>query len=169
MRAELEAEGAVFGGAVTPEFIARVYQYHRSSAREEMTTDAIELARHGVHLVPSDLVPDDQLAERLWEVIHALARLRIYLEFTDHLDDRSLYRALVEDVLKRPRPLEPEDAESSTHIQMTGEGDEGYDLYLKHYANEAERAELAAMGFCVPMMRALVADRDRLLPRAWST
>ena len=40
----------------------------------------------------------------LWELIHALALIRVYLRGTDHLDDRALLDLLYERVIEEPVP-----------------------------------------------------------------
>ena len=49
------------------------------------------LVESGISLPPSSRLSDTELNAKLWEVIKALALMGIYLEHTDHLNDRELY------------------------------------------------------------------------------
>jgi len=75
-----------------------------------LTTNLEQLRNLGVHVPAADDLDDAQLGERLWAVIHGLARLQIYLLDTEHLDDRALYERLEQQVLReevREVPPEP--------------------------------------------------------------
>jgi hypothetical protein len=58
------------------------------------------LIQSGVTLPPPEEVDDAQLTVRLWEAIHGMASLGMYLNSTDHLSDRELYVRLWTDVLR---------------------------------------------------------------------
>ena len=75
----------------------------------EHAADAVAKAL-GIEVPPAEELDGAGLSDRLWAVIHGLARLQIYLLDTEHLDDRSLYRQLEEQVLReevREVPPEP--------------------------------------------------------------
>jgi hypothetical protein len=85
---------------------------------------------------PSTLT-DEELHDVLWQTIHKLYEQGIVLEFTDHLDDRKLYRIIFRDILPSlekkidapPRFLHWDCANAT--------GNEG--IWLKYYASDEER------------------------------
>ena len=124
------------------------------------------LEQRGVCL-PDDLQLDDaSLHDRLWMVIHAMAGLGMFVESTDHLSDRELYRHLVKVVLPEPSFLEPDDASFGTHVDIIGGfSEEDVRVYLTYYADEGERDSFREnfVG-AFPKARTRPYDRDRLLP-----
>jgi hypothetical protein len=55
------------------------------------TTYFQQLIDAGIQLPDPDSVSDTDLRTKLWEVIAGLEKLRVFLEHTNHLDDRGLY------------------------------------------------------------------------------
>jgi len=79
---------------------------------------------------------------KLWEVIHHLVSLRVFLSETDHLSDRELYTLLWNDILHEETKNVEMDQDSACHIQLlSGGGDEDNQLYLKYYADEEWREQ----------------------------
>ena len=104
------------------------------------TTHFQELEMGGVSLPAPDSLNDQELTAKLWEVIHKLALLRVFLEQTDHLSDREFYRSLWTDSLREETKMLPPAANSAWHIQMLGGCSEDDNwLYLKYYADDAFR------------------------------
>ena len=101
-------------------------------------TDLIkELQAIGVELPEPDVLDDVALHKSLWRLIEGLARLRVFLEQTDHLSDRELYTQLLRELLPEEMPALDVDKSSAWHINVLG-----YDkpeLYLKYYADEKTR------------------------------
>jgi hypothetical protein len=100
------------------------------------------LAERGLAMPPDAELNDEELHERLWQVIRGAAEFGLYLESTDHLSDRELYRYLRDDALLVPTFLMPDDPYSATHVSpIGGFGDDDIVIYLRYYADEATRAE----------------------------
>jgi hypothetical protein len=98
---------------------------------------AKELKAIGVELPEGDDLDDVALLKALWSIIEGLARLRVFLDQTDHLSDRELYTQLVRELLAEEMPALDGDESSAWHIDVLG-----YDtpeLYLKYYADEKTR------------------------------
>lgn len=100
------------------------------------------LEERGVAMPPDPELSDEELHERLWQVIRGVADFGVYLESTDHLSDRELYRYLRDDALVTPTFLMPDDPYSATHFSpIGGFGDDDIAIYLRYYADDATRAE----------------------------
>ena len=133
-----------------------------------LTTNFQQLEEAGVSLPVPDSLNDEELTAKLWEVIHKLALLRVFIEQTDHLSDRELYTHLWTDSLREETPMVPPNANSAWHIQMLGGcSEEDNRLYLKYYADEASRQQWHKdfPDDPLPAHEDLPYDRDRLLPK----
>ena len=125
------------------------------------------LTRSGQSLPAPEELDDQQLTEKLWEVINGLAELGVCLEFTDHLNDRELYTRLWTKMLRDPIELDPEHPTGTWHFDFTGdETDDGIDTWLKYYADEDTRRSWARDYPDDPLPEAATPpyDRDRHLP-----
>jgi len=132
------------------------------------TTHFHQLESAGVSLPPPDSLNDQELTEKLWEVIHALALLRVFIEQTDHLSDRELYGTLWIDCLREESKDLPPSANSACHIPILGAcSEEDILLDLKYYADEDERRQWQEdfPDYSLPEHEDPPYDRDRLLPR----
>ena len=112
---------------------------------------------------------DTELTAKLWEVIKALALLRVYLSHTDHLSDRELYTNLWNESLREELVLQPTDASFACHIDLISSGsEEDNNINLKYYADEDERTRWAQEwpGEPLPNHERLPFDRDQHLPQA---
>jgi hypothetical protein len=132
------------------------------------TTNFQQLEEAGMALPPPDSLSDEELTKKLWEVIHGLALLRVFLEETDHLSDRELYTQLWTEYLHEETKAFPMTADTMCHLQMLGSGsEEDNELYLKYYADEDFRS-LWQRDFPedpIPPHQDPPYDRDRLLPK----
>ena len=127
-----------------------------------------QLEMAGVSLPPPDSLNDQELTAKLWEVIHKLALLRVFVEQTDHLSDRELYTHLWTDSLREETKMLPPTPNSAWHIQMLGGcSEEDNRLYLRYYADDASRQHWHEdfPDDLVPTHEELPYDRDRLLPK----
>jgi hypothetical protein len=126
------------------------------------------LRETGVHVPRPDELDDAALPGKLHEVIGALARLRVYLRSTDHLNDRELYRYLWEDMLPQPTLIDDNPGSAWQFDVIGGWSEDGVVIYLRYYADADERARRAAdfPDMMIPEREKPPFDRDRHLPRA---
>ncbi len=129
------------------------------------------LAGDGFHAAPEEGLSDAEVTSELWQLITALAARRAYLEWTDHLSDRELYRLLVKRVLDEETEDLPPDAEWNCRLcihEYGGPGKEdGTEVFLRYYADEETRAEWAEdFPGELPPQCELPYDRDRHLPKS---
>lgn len=127
-----------------------------------------QLVQRGVQMPAPQELDDAQLSQKLWEVIHQLAEIDVYLSSTDHLGDRELYSLLWEDLLREVTPDLPPGSGWRCRLDILG-GCSEQDIYLHHmyYADEDERdrwrkdfPEDAMPDHVDPPY-----DRDRTLPK----
>ena len=129
------------------------------------TTLTRELEAFGVPLPAPDALDDAQLKAALWIVIDALSGLHVYLEETDHLSDRELYRLLIDELL--PEEMDAL-GDGNWHMPILGGCSEAdLQLYMKYYADAQERARWKSdvPDFQMPVKEELPYDRDRHLPK----
>jgi hypothetical protein len=132
------------------------------------TTQFHQLEGAGVSLPPPGSLNDQELSVKLWEVIHKLALLRVFIEQTDHLNDRELYSHLWTDSLREETKVLPPTANSAWHIQMLGGcSEEDNLLYLKYYADDDWRRQWHEdfPDDPIPAHEDPPYDRDRLMPK----
>ncbi len=147
-------------------------QFRESVAAYEqapLTTHFQQLEEAGVELPAPESLDDRRLKAKLWEVFEALARPRVFLSQTDHLDDRALYTLFWHDLLRESVKDLPLDDSSAWHIDLTGSGsEEDTYLYLRYYADDATRRQWASdfPDDKMPEHEDPPFDRDRNLPQA---
>jgi hypothetical protein len=129
------------------------------------TTNYQQLLDAGVALPNPDDLPDAEVSATLWQVIHGLARLRVFLNWTDHLSDKELYSVLWHNVLREEVRVLPADAPGADHVDLPGADPENR-LYLKYYAGDKERAWWLEdfPDYDMPAHEDPPYDRDRRLP-----
>ena len=170
LKREVLALGAIdirMSGDLPPEqqnqFLERILAFEKGAT----TTLLAELRRIGIEVPLPAVLSDDALTDKLWEIINGLARLRVFLEHTDHLSDRSLYELLHDRLLPEEMDELGTDDERAWHIDILGGGSlEDIALYLKHYADEGFRRSWLAdwPDDDMPAHEDPPHDRDRLLP-----
>jgi hypothetical protein len=130
------------------------------------TTNFEQLLTRGVELPEPDSIPDHQINAKLWEVINALAAIRVFLECTDHLSDRELYSILWHRAL-RHEVAAIDEIGFNAHLDLCLAGDDDWSqVHLRYYADEEERARWKQdfPDDVIPPHEEPPFDRDRLMP-----
>ena len=139
------------------------------AAPDTMRLSLLErLQMRGLQLPAPDELTEVALSARLWEMVDHLAQLRTYLLHTDHLSDRALYTEMFEEHLPEPLFLEGFVFGGRLLIDMLGAwDDQDCLLYLKHYADDKDRAAWRESfpGESMPVPEPSPYDRDRWLPK----
>jgi len=169
-RAEELAGGKMATGEMEdtpPEVEEGFWQYVVNYEKAPWTTNFKQLEDAGVELPAPETLDDEQLTKKLWEVIRALALLRVFLEDTDHLSDRELYTELWTDMLREEVKAIPPDPDGAWHLSpLGGCSEEDIQLQMKYYADEEWRQQWQkdSPDFVMPDHEDPPYDRDRLLP-----
>ncbi len=135
---------------------------------EGWTTPHEELARAGVILPSPAELEEEDVAARLWELLHALACRGFFLLHTNHLTDRELYALLWNDSLWNPAVLPGRSAiRGWFHDCLGGGSDEAHVNWLRYYASDDARADQARMfpGDTLPPRMECPSQRDHRLPK----
>ena len=122
----------------------------------------------GIEMVRPSELNDTSLVAKLREVLCALAKIRCFVENTDHLSNRELYTWLWSDGLREETP-DLSQLGGAWHVSPIGGGtDEDVAIFLKYYASEKERRRWKAdfPNDPLPPHSGLPHHRDRSLPRA---
>lgn len=112
----------------------------------------------------------DAVHAALWQLIHALAQLSVYLHDTDHVSDHELYELLCRIILPERRILMPPGSGWNCHFNITEyptpEYSEPYDAYLAYYADDDERQRWCDdfSDYVLPPKRTPGFNRDQSLP-----
>lgn len=151
--------------ALSPEQREQFWERVVDAENEATTTLFQELLNAGVELPDPDVLDDRRLSSTLWKVIFAMAGMRVFLHWTDHLNDRELYFQLWHEILPEETTILPDDLLSEWHIDVPGSHESG--IYLKYYADEKARRAWREdfPEDDVPAHENPPHDRDRLLPQ----
>jgi len=147
------------------EFLRNIIEYETAP----WTTHQQQLQDAGIELPSPEDLDDEQLKAKLWEVIEALGKLRVFLQCTNHLSDRELYAELWGDLLREEVKAVPYDEYSAYHIDLIGSGsEENIHLWMKYYADEETRRQWIEEWPDDEMPDHVdpPCDRDSLLPNA---
>lgn len=150
---------------IAEQFWATVLAYESA----EETTHYRQISAMGIDLSAPDELSDAALTQKLWEVIHALARINVFMSQTNHWSDRELYEQLWHDTLHEITMDFPPGSGWNCHIDFLSSGsDEDNELYLKYYADDDWRAQWAAdfPDETIPAHVDPPHDRDRHLPKS---
>ena len=127
------------------------------------------LARDGFCIQDPEWNDGDAVHQKLWQLIHKLADLHIYLNNTDHLSDRELFTHLKDEFLTDPFvDGHLPGANSFLHIDLIGHGSEkDLTYFLKYYADEDERREISEEypDLVLPEPAKHPHNRDKSLPQ----
>lgn len=159
-----EVREEVKGSALEESF----WDYIKAFENGPTGTHMNQLREAGIDMPASDLLDDEALSKKLWQVINGLAELRVFLDQTDHLDDRALYNVLRNDLLVQETVLLPVHPDSATHLDILGGwSDADNYIYYKYYAADADRNDWASEcpEYDMPEHVDLPFDRD--LPKAY--
>jgi hypothetical protein len=147
--------------------IAEIERLDRFFDGEEEGEHPIDVLRNNGVSIPDERDLDDgSLHARLWEVINAMAAVGMFVESTNHLSDRELYRYLVTDALREETILPTPGSGGGWHISPIGGGsDEDNEIYLRYHADDETRERWHRdFGETLPAKEKPPFDRDRLLP-----
>ncbi len=124
------------------------------------------LRERGIEIPDEATLDDEAIHEKLWEVVRAMAEIGLFLEDTDHLSDRELYRFLVADALIQEECLPLNPASGGWHISPIGGcSEEDNEIYLRYYAEDSIRKDWGEdFGEPIPEKETRPFDRDRMLP-----
>lgn len=151
-----------------PEVAEQFWEHVVAYEEAPWTTLFKQLEDAGTHLPAAETLNDQQLADKLWELIRRLAFMRVFLSQTDHLSDRQLYTLLWSDILREETKAVPLDEASACHIDLLGSGcEEDTHLHLKYYADEDFRSFWRGEypNDPMPEHEDPPYDRDRYLPQ----
>jgi len=136
--------------------------------QEPNGTRFAQLVDAGVELPAPDSLDDVMVHRKLWEVIGKLGEFGVYLDHTNHLNDRELYAILWDDLLRQEDVILPPDPRSACYLDILGRcSEEDITLTHKYYSDEAER-EMWREEFPndpMPDHEDPPHDRDRHLPK----
>jgi hypothetical protein len=147
------------------EFLQNIVAYESAP----WTTHYQQLEEADVEMSDPATMDDEKLTSKLWEVIEALARMRAFLNSTNHLSDRELYTRLSSEVLREETKAMVLDEYSAWRIDLIGSGsEEDIHLWMKYYADEETRRQWKNdfPDYEMPEHEDPPYDRDRHLPNA---
>jgi len=132
----------------------------------EDTTWRRKLQEAGYEMPPPDSLTDEALSRELGEVIQQMAKLRAFLERTDHLSDRELYEKLYVQI-DEPEANVPISDATAIHFDMISIGDEeDTQSWLRYFADEFTREQWQSdYGGELPPKEDPPYDRDKHLPK----
>jgi hypothetical protein len=145
-------------------FLEQVYAIEA----EPTVTYAHQLIARGIELPNPDILEDDVLSLKLWEVIDGLAGLRVFLENTSHLNDCELYQKLWSDSLNEFTWDMSHCTNGAMHLDLLGSGsEEDTRTWLQYYADHQQRMEWNDQfpNESLPSRKEPVCDRDHELPQ----
>lgn len=164
-----EADEPIVKPFIDEEEDSRIYfRYLDALTTGPFVSHLVELERKGIIMQPAEMLSDDELTEKLWEVIEGLEECQVFLSNTDHLSERELYEHLRTESLIEEHPDLPMGASACIHLDILGAcSEEDMYNYNKYYADEDERQRVMKEYPDEPMPEHVDPpyDRDQHLPR----
>ena len=112
-----------------------------------------------------DLDGSEATKRALWDLLRALASIRVFVFGTDHLSDADLYRLLMAEALPDLTMVPPKGEGWNCRIDAcefgTADDPEGTNIWLRYYADDLTRDEWDGP---LPAKEEPPYDRDRFLP-----
>lgn len=127
-----------------------------------------QLMELGVELPPPEELNDEQVHDKLSEMIHALAGIDVYFCSTDHLSDRELYDHLWSETLHQ-RVADVSIPGMVHTIDLAGSGsEEDTEVWMQYYADDEtrDRWQKDFPDYVMPPREKPPYDRDQHLPKA---
>ena len=159
-------ESKILSGEQREHFWGHVVEFETAPS----TTNFRQLTDAGVEVPEPEAMDDKALAVKLWEVIGALARIRVFISQTNHLSDRQLYAHLYAHVFREEVEVVADEPGGAWHVDVLGGwSEEDTQLFLKYYASVDWRQDWAARfpDIVMPSHEDPPYDRDRHLPEAY--
>ncbi len=135
------------------------------------TTHFDQLRHRGISLPAPATLSDEQLRNKLEEVVRTLAEMNVFICSTNHLNDRQLYDRLWSDVLHE-WTMDAEMPDMTCYLDLVGSGsDKDIADWLRYYADAEDRARWQRDFPChaLPTRAKPAFNRDRSLPRPRET
>jgi hypothetical protein len=149
--------------SIAEQFWENVVNYEKAPR----ITILAKLERAGVEAPDPEGLSDEAVSLHLWRVIDGLARLRVFLESTNHLSDRELYVVLRSELLLEDVADTPVSDRGSIHTSPIGSGsEEDMQIYHRYYADNRFRRSWMKQfpDYDMPPKQKPPYDRDRHLP-----
>ena len=112
--------------------------------------------------------PSYELARKLWEVIHALARMRVFITSTDHSSEPELLHTFLGGHTQHHDVPEEDLDIGTSHVDLVSSGsEEDVEAWLKYYADDETRRKWAedVPEYDRPARQECPYDRDRHMPQ----
>jgi len=140
--------------------------------RREQTDHLALMEKSGLAMPPAEELDEEALSERLWEVIGWMESNGVFIEHTDHLDDRAFYEYLRTEGLREPIPDKAPDPNEMILIDVLSEYDEyrpeDIRTLAEYYADDPEHLDMFHEWFPdepLPEPKPRPANRDKDLPK----
>lgn len=163
------AMSAMESEELPPDIAERFWENVVAFERAPLVSLLQKLGAAGIEVPPDTELSDAEIGAKLTEITDFLATIQTFVETTDHLSDRELYRHLREESLGEAYADMPPEMGMRLHLDLLGTGSEE-DTYLlfRYYWDDEMRASWMKQFPDYEMPERIQApfDRDRFLPKA---